>query len=114
MEKPCQKDPSWKKWLVSHLCQARSTGELFGPYKGAKNSSVALWACLTGPPRGLAGSAMQGVNFAKGKSVKILLPDKQRFEDVLTSSNHAIFKVPGVGTEMIRHDALRVIYMQKE
>ena len=33
----------------------------------------------------------------KGKSVKILLPDKQRFEDVLTSSNHAIFEVPGGG-----------------
>ena len=46
----------------------------------------------------------------KGKSVKILCPEKQRFEDVLTSSNHAIFKVPGVGTEMIRHDALHVIY----
>ena len=38
--------------------------------------------------------------------MKILCPDKQRFEDVLTSSNHAIFKV----TEMIRHDALHVIY----
>ena len=46
----------------------------------------------------------------KGKSVKILNPDKQLFNYVPTGSRHPLFQVPGLTVQMVRQDGLHILY----